>query len=76
MTIRERTALTLVALGLIMVGVCAWAYGGWEATVGVVGAMLVLIGVLLGLDNEPQPTPPPAGPELIDDETEDGVQRG
>lgn len=75
MTYRERTALILLALGVVCSSVAAYGYGGWRALCGVVGVILLGIGVLLALDTTP-PAPPEPAELLIDDETEDGVQRG
>lgn len=51
MTIRERAAAGLLLFGLVAVLVAAYAYDGWRAVAAVAGAVALLAGVLLGLDD-------------------------
>lgn len=86
MTLRERTSLILLTLGVVCSSAAAYGYGGWRLLAAVAGVILLLIGVLLGLDAGGQPEQEEApmlravrddAGQLIGYETiEDGVQRG
>lgn len=55
MTLRERTALLLTAAGGVQLVGAAYGFGGWRAAAGTSGALMLTLGVLLGLD-EDRPT--------------------
>lgn len=64
MTTRERTAVVFVAVGVCLVLVGAYAYDGARAVAVVAGALLLVLGVLLALDESPAPLPP----ELLEED--------
>lgn len=55
MTVRERVSLVLVAVGALLVVAAVWALAGWVAAVGVMGALCLIVGGLLGIDADDDP---------------------
>ena len=71
MTNREKTALVFVAVGVALILIAAIAYGGWRAGAATTGALALLVGFALAIDDRPSDLVIEADVPVIDPPTDD-----